>query len=75
MACSTNQKPSIYFEDDAVLMNRMIETYGQAIQARTLSTYELDDVQKAIKSIARLIQSKADRQMNILNTTPLPTEE
>jgi uncharacterized protein YajQ (UPF0234 family) len=66
-----NQTPSIYFEDDAQVMHRMIEVYGTAIDKRLISTYELDNVTKSIKAIADLIKAKADLQKGMIDQQAL----
>lgn len=70
---SLSGKISIYFEDDAMVMNRMIETAGVSIQNRLINSYELDPTLKAIKAIASLIEAKA-RKQTLMIESALPAE-
>lgn len=57
----------ISFEDDVMLHNRLLDTMGQAVTNRIGSSYDYSDTLKAIQALARLIETKARKQTDIIN--------
>jgi hypothetical protein len=64
---------SLNFEDDVMIHNHLLEKISLVIDKRITNTYEIDNSFKAVKAIASLIETKANRQKMILDSAIVNT--
>lgn len=56
------------FEEDVMYHNQLLEKTSITIDKRIASTYDMESSMKAIKAIASLIETKANKQKSILDS-------
>ena len=67
-------KSCMYFEDDVITHNRMLDTISKTMQQRTVADYSLGESIEAVKAVASLIKAKADKQREYVNSWSVSNE-